>query len=178
MPSEIPPTEFEDLLVMLTKGGVAFLVVGGIAVSLNGFDRVTKDVDVLVDHSRPNLERLLEVLAGFGEGHARELKPDDFVCQEGSIRIGEHFDLDIFVQMAGLKYEDMLKDSQQTTLGGETIRYLSPSQLIFLKKGSYREKDQLDVHALSAILRERGLPVAGPSLIDKLKIRLGRWLRT
>ncbi|MDD2711026.1 MAG: hypothetical protein PHV34_23865 [Verrucomicrobiae bacterium] len=148
---------------MLAKGDVNFLVVGGIAVSFNGFDRATVDVDILVEPSQANLVRLLKTLSHFGEGFARELKPEDFVLQEGSVRIGEHFDLDIFVQMKGLKYHDMIKDSRQTILGGKPIHYLNSSQLIFLKKDSCREKDRLDVQALTTILKEQMQQASNPA---------------
>ena len=39
---------FERLLADLVRGGVDYAVVGGVAVSLNGFIRATDDLDVLV----------------------------------------------------------------------------------------------------------------------------------
>jgi hypothetical protein len=40
--------QFEKLLANLARGAVDFAVVGGVAVSLNGFVRATEDVDILV----------------------------------------------------------------------------------------------------------------------------------
>jgi hypothetical protein len=40
---------FEKLLVRLANGGVQFVIVGGIAVTLHGYVRLTEDVDVLND---------------------------------------------------------------------------------------------------------------------------------
>lgn len=56
----IPPEnsfQFEKLLVGLARAGVDFAVVGGVAVSLNGFIRATDDVDILVDEDRLNILR-------------------------------------------------------------------------------------------------------------------------
>lgn len=36
---------FEKLLALLTASGVRFLVVGGVAVILNGYVRLTEDID-------------------------------------------------------------------------------------------------------------------------------------
>jgi hypothetical protein len=92
-------SRFEKLLAALVTSRVDFAVVGGVAVIFNGYPRLTLDVDVLV-HDRPdNLRRLPDCLAGWGEGWARELTPEDFAAQEGSIRVMEEFDLYIFTRM-------------------------------------------------------------------------------
>ena len=81
MPS--PPEnyfQFEKLLVELARSGVDFAVVGGVAVSMNGFVRATDDVDILAHYSPENLRKLLDCLKHWGEGWARELKVEDFVA--------------------------------------------------------------------------------------------------
>ena len=142
---------FEKLLVELARAEVEFAVVGGVAVSLNGFVRATDDVDIIVRESPENVRRLLEALSGWGEGWARELKVEDFVPQEGSIRVMEDFDLDIFTRMRGKSLEDFRPRLRHLVTAGVRIRYLAPEDLIFLKQGSWREKDQLDVAALKKI---------------------------
>src|SRR5688572_18678764 len=89
-------SQFEKLLVDLARAEVDFAVVGGVAVALNGFVRATDDLDILVSDSPENIQRLLNALSKWGEGWARELKVEDFVPQEGSIRVMDVFDLDIF----------------------------------------------------------------------------------
>ena len=91
-------SRFEKLLVALATDGIDFAVVGGLAVIFNGYPRLTLDVDVLVHTAPGNLRKLLDCLAGWGEGWARELKPEDFVFQEGAIRVMEEFDLDVFTR--------------------------------------------------------------------------------
>ena len=152
-----PPTpenyfQFEKLLVELARTGVDFAVVGGVAVSLNGFVRATDDVDILVRESPENIGRLLETLSHWGEGWARELKVEDFVPQEGSIRVMENFDLDIFTRMRGKSLEDFRLRLRYLEAEGVRIPYLSAADLISLKEGSWREKDQLDVTALKRFL--------------------------
>ena len=66
-------TPNEKLLENLGKAEVKFIVVGGLAVALNGFVRTTEDVDILVETSAANINRLLHALGSFGQGHAREL---------------------------------------------------------------------------------------------------------
>jgi len=66
-------TPYEKLLAKLARAEVKFIIVGGVAVALNGFVRTTEDVDILIDASAENVIRLLDELRNFGEGHAREL---------------------------------------------------------------------------------------------------------
>jgi hypothetical protein len=98
-PREIT-SRFEKLLAVLVADKVDFAVVGGLAVIFNGYPRLTLDADILVHAAPENLRKLLGCLTGWGEGWARELKPEDFIYDQGAIRVMEEFDLDIFTRMA------------------------------------------------------------------------------
>jgi hypothetical protein len=162
MPQEHSPdpketiSRFEKLLAGLVRGGVDFAVVGGLAVILNGYPRLTLDADILAHDDPENIRKLLECLRGWGEGWARELQVEDFTPQEGSIRLTEEFDLDIFTRMRGKSLTNFRPGLRHLETGSVRIPYLAPADLIFLKQDSWREKDRLDVRALSEILeRER-----------------------
>ncbi len=145
-------TPYEKLLASLAQAEVRFIVVGGLAVALNGFVRATEDVDILIEPSRPNVEKLLITLASFGDGHARELTVADFdEEEEGAVRVIEDFPLDIFTVMRGKKYEALIGSCEKTEINYLEIYYLDKSSLIALKEKSDREKDQIDVSALKRI---------------------------
>jgi hypothetical protein len=139
-------------LAALAADRVDFAVVDGLAVIFNGYPRLTLDVDILVHVAPENLRKLLDCLAGWGEGWARELKPEDFVSQEGAIRVIEEFDLDIFTRMSGKSLEDFRPRLRYLETGGVRIPYLSPADLVFLKQDSWRDKDKLDVQAMREII--------------------------
>ncbi|HVF70648.1 MAG TPA: nucleotidyltransferase [Chthoniobacterales bacterium] len=141
-------TPYEKLLVSLARAGVNFIVVGGVAVALNGFVRTTEDVDILIARSKENVERLLGALAFFGQGHARDLAYEDFDEAEGAVRVIEDFPLDIFTVMRGQAYGDLIRQSRQTEIQGTTVNFLGAEGLIRLKQPSAREKDQIDIAAL------------------------------
>jgi hypothetical protein len=146
---------FEKLLVRLALAKVDFVLVGGLAVALNGYVRLTEDVDLLVGTAPDNLRRLLDVLAGFGEGHGGTLDPADFTDDPGAIRIIEDSEgcvIDLFTVMSGLSYRDLATDAETALVGDQPIRYASKSALIRLKSGSVREKDQIDVIALRQLM--------------------------
>ena len=103
---------FEKLLALLAEAGVAFVLVGGVAVTIQGYVRLTEDVDVLVDDDPENLRRLLTTLSGYGEGFASELSIADFTEEEGAIRIveeSEQCQIDVFTRMTGRRYHDVLE---------------------------------------------------------------------
>jgi hypothetical protein len=145
---------FLKLLVELTRGGVDYAVVGGIAVCLNGHLRLTNDADIIIADGRENVTRMLGVLKGWGEGWASELHPDEFQPQEGSIRVSEDFDLDLFTRLRGKSLEDFRPGLRRYVAPtGDVIHYLSPEDLIHCKQGSWREKDQWDVQAMRAAIK-------------------------
>ena len=146
------PSQFEKLLAGLARNGVDFAVVGGLAVILNGYPRLTLDADILVQNTPENLRRLLEYLKTWGEGWARELTVEDFIVDQGAVRISEDFDLDVFVSMREKSLDDFRPNLRFFNSDDIRIAYLSPADLIFLKDGSWREKDQLDVSAMKEII--------------------------
>lgn len=153
---------FEGLLALLVENNVAFIVVGGVAVCLNGFVRTTEDLDVLVENSPSNIRKLLSCLVQFGQGFASELTPEDFTDEEGAIRIREDFDLDIFVRMRGRKYADLLNMvGSHEMADGTRIPYLKAEGLVILKQGSVREKDRIDTAALAELTRAHRPPDLG-----------------
>lgn len=142
---------FEKLLVELATADVRYVTVGGIACVFNGHVRTTQDVDILISVGQDNVRRLLNVLVGFGEGHARELSPSDFPLEAGAVRVVEDFPLDIFTLMAGLRYEDLTEHFRHWEGSSPPIPFLNASGLIRLKSDSVRERDRLDVLALRLI---------------------------
>lgn len=150
---------FERLLAGLSEAGVDFVVVGGLAISLNGYVRSTEDVDILIRNTSGNVDKLLGFLRQWGEGWARDLRLEDFVDEEGAIRVIEDFPLDIFTRMRGKVFDDFRPTFRFLEISGARIPFLGPADLISLKESSWRDKDQLDVHAMREILeREKGKP--------------------
>jgi len=147
---------YERLLVALVQSGVDFAAVGGVAISLNGFVRATEDVDIIVGNDPENLRKLIECLKGWGEGWARELKPEDFTIEAGAVRLIEDFGLDMFVSMREKKLEDFRPRLRYLETSGVNIPYLAPEDLIFLKQDSWRDKDKLDVQAMREIIAREG----------------------
>lgn len=155
------PVEFARLLDAFAEAGVDYLVVGGVAVCLNGFVRYTDDLDIILKAEPTNARRLLGVLSDWGEGHARELDVSEFVpAGLGAIRIIEDFALDVFTTMRAqgadseLDFEQLAPDARvYRTERGSPVRFISIPRLIELKTGTGRDKDRLDLANLEEIRR-------------------------
>ena len=143
--------EFSSLLHLLHRNEVKFIVVGGVACALHGFVRATEDVDILVDAAPDNIAQMLTALRTWGEGHAAELKAEEFSLEPGCIQLVEEFPLDIFTLIDGRRYEDFAPQAGRTADG---LLYLSAQDLVAVKSGTRREKDMIDVLALKRILHE------------------------
>ena len=145
---------FEKLLVVLAEAKVKFIVVGGVAVSMQGYVRLTEDVDLLLEDGPDNLQRLLAALGSYGEGFARELSLTDFTDEEGAIRIIEEVEscqIDLFTVVAGKHYADIIGDADWFSVGNHSIAFASKASLISWKGKSVREKDRLDALALQRL---------------------------
>jgi hypothetical protein len=150
---------FAKWLGKLLDDEVRFILVGGLAVTLHGYVRLTEDIDILIDPGEDNVARLIQSLGQFGEGFGGDLQPSDFTSEPGAIRIVEESEsavLDIFTQLAGLSFGDLVDGTETSEIQGRLFHYASKSQLIRIKSGSHREKDQLDVSALKQLIRDPG----------------------
>ena len=149
-------SSFEKLLVLLVRNEIEFTTVGGIAVCLNGYVRLTEDVDILVSRREENIGNLIKTLSNYGEGFAAELTFSDFLDEEGAVRVIEVIEncqIDIFVRMRDLYLEDFKSDIQYFEASdGSSIPFLGSKSLITLKSQSVREKDRVDVSVLRGIL--------------------------
>lgn len=149
-------SRYEKLLVGLVTDKIDFAVVGGLAVIFNGYPRLPLEAAIIISNSPENLNKLIKSLKCLGEGWARELKLEDFSGEPGAIRLIENFGLDMFVIMREKTLDDFRPRLRYLKTSGVRIPYLAPEDLIFLKDGSWRDKDRLDVAAMREIMAREG----------------------
>jgi len=160
---------FEPLFKALNDGGVRYVVVGGLAVVLHGYPRMTVDVDLIVDLDEAEAMRAIDVLVATGL-HARvPVDPRDFAdrsVREGWIRnrgmqVFSMFDpsnpmrvVDLFVAHP-VPFEELWSRSEEFELGGTTVRVASIPDLIHLKRLAGRPQDLADIEQLETILKAK-----------------------
>jgi predicted nucleotidyltransferase len=150
-------SSFEKLLAKLAEAEIRFIVVGGLAVTLNGYVRLTEDVDFIVDTEKENVQSLIQCLGDFGEGFGGKLTPDDFSTEPGAIRVVEATEdcqMDIFTLIGGYPFEELIDQAETANIGTFEFRYASKQQLIEIKSTSQREKDKIDISAMKQLIED------------------------
>ena len=137
----------------LNEFGVKYLVIGGIACVLHGYVRATTDVDILIERSTDNAERLLEALSGLGWGFAREWRAEEILARPITV-IGDDPQVDIFTVAWSVKYDQAISRSSIVNVEGVDIPLIGIDDLIATKQTA-RPLDAADVEALEAIRRFR-----------------------
>jgi predicted nucleotidyltransferase len=155
--------EFERLLPELVRGGVDFVLIGGVAGVVHGSARVTYDVDLVYSRTEENIRRLASVL-GPHSPYLRDAWPAlPFWWDEKTIRAGLNFtlttnlgDLDLFGEISGgNSYNDLLPHSFDVEAFGIQFKCIDLPTLIRIKKAAGRAKDLEAIAELQALLEER-----------------------
>jgi len=124
-------------------------VVGGYAVAFHGRPRFTKDIDVFVEPSIENAERLLAALADFGFGNLG-LTASDFSPARQIVQLGVAPQrIDLLTTIDGVTFEEAWLHRETGPFGSETVNYISLADLIRNKQASGRPQDLQDIEELS-----------------------------
>ena len=162
-------TDFEQLLTVLSRAGVEFIVIGGFAATAHGSAHLTADLDVVYSRTAANIDRLAHALAPL-EPYLRGAPPGlPFRFDGGTIRQGLNFtlstragDLDLLGEATGGgTYEALLPHSEVRELAGLDCRFVDLETLIRLKRAAGRPKDLERIAELEALHQEAGQK--GPS---------------
>ena len=150
-----PERRAADVCAALNAKGAHYLVAGGVACILNGHVRATTDVDILIESTRKNAEKVLAALATLGYGFAKEFSPDELIARP-IVVIGDDPRVDIFNVAWSVKYASAVKRAQRADINGVAIPYLHIDDLIASKRTG-RLSDAADIEVLEEIKRLRGL---------------------
>ena len=156
-------TDFGGLIRMLVDAGVDFIVVGGVAATIHGSARLTRDVDIVYSRAADNIARLSAALAPHSP-YLRGAPPGlPFVCDAATIHRGLNFtltttlgDLDLLGEISGGGvYQDLLPHSASVRIFDREVRCLELDWLIRVKRALGRPKDLEAVAELEALQEER-----------------------
>ena len=155
-------TDFARLLRTLITGDVAFILVGGVAATVHGSARLTRDVDIVYARERTNIDRLVAAVAPL-KPTLRGAPPGlPFTFDAPTIAAGLNFtlttdagDLDLLGEMSGGgTYEALAADAMTIEVFGQRCRCLTLTQLIDAKRAAGRPRD-LEVIAELEMIRAR-----------------------
>ncbi len=147
-----PPT-LNDLVALcgrLNDAEARYVVIGGMAVIQAGFVRATEDIDLLIDASPDNVQKVRRALAQLPDGAAQELSDDD-VERYTVVRVADEIVVDLLKLACGVTYDDAKSDVEHVTIDGVRIPFATP-ELLWRTKQTVRDKDVLDRTFLARLL--------------------------
>jgi hypothetical protein len=146
-------TDLVGLCAALNAHGARYIVVGGMAVLLHGFLRATEDIDLLLETSRDNQNRIRQALEILPDKAIREMAEGD-LDEYGVVRVGDEITVDLMMSACGITYEQAKEDIEHAVINGVTIPFASAKLLLRMKQ-TYREKDIPDrIFLQEKLLRE------------------------
>jgi hypothetical protein len=150
--------DFKDFLKLLNKNKVNYCIVGAFAVGLHGKPRYTKDLDVLVEPTKENGERIIKTLIEFGFSElAKQLDSRDFEKKDNIIQLGqEPVRIDVIMSIDGCSFSEVWKNKRKSEYDGIKIYYIGFKELIKTKKSAGRPMDIIDVDNLERIRKQNG----------------------
>jgi len=140
--------DFKELLSLLAKHKVRYLVVGGYAVMKYTEPRFTRDLDLWISTDEENAQAVFAALKEFG-APLRDLSPADFTEQGYFYSMGNPpFRLDIMMSIPGMEFGSAWEHREEVQLEELTIPFISRADLIQSKEAGNRAQDLLDLEKL------------------------------
>jgi hypothetical protein len=137
--------EFVELLNALD---VHFLIVGAFAVAYHGHPRYTADIDLFVEKSTANAERMLNAIHQFGFGDIG-LTKEDFLRDDQVVQLGVAPNrIDILTFLSGVSFEEAWASRESGDIGGINAPFISRAMLKQNKLVSGRPQDLADLEHL------------------------------
>lgn len=167
-------TQFDAIFAALEATGVRYVVVGGVAVNLRGYQRFTKDIDLVIELVPEQTLKALEALRAIGYQPNIPVKIADFAdptIREGWVRDKgmtvfqmysnqARMSIDIFAEYP-IDFDVLWRQATQVRVSGNAPRIASIDHLIQMKTTAGRAQDLLDIEKLEKLkklLDEQGRP--------------------
>ena len=142
--------DFEDFLRALTKSGARFMVAGAHALALHGVPRATGDIDIWIDPTVENADRVWKALSDFGAPvESLGITREDLVKPDMVIQLGlPPRRIDLLTGLSGVTFEDAWEDRVQHDMGLIQIPFIGRAALVVNKRHTGRLKDRADLEAM------------------------------
>ncbi len=151
----------KDLIAIMERHEVEYVLVGGFAVNFYGYIRTTQDVDVLVNPSPKNARKMVKALEEFGFGGGGV--PTEYFETEGTaIHMGvEPNRIDLLTNLRGISNEEVFQRKERVTFENISLNIISLKDLLACKRKSDRLKDLADADELERMLNGKGIQKEG-----------------
>jgi hypothetical protein len=152
----------EEVIRLLGRHDVRYVLIGGLAAITHGSSLVTVDIDICYVRDRANLDRLAAALRDV-HAELRGVEPGlPFRLDAKTLERGDTFTLltdlgaiDVLATPSGTGgYEDLARTAEVLELFGHEVLVASIEDLIRMKRAAGRPRDLIAVEELAALRDE------------------------
>jgi hypothetical protein len=149
--------DYEEFIESLNQSGARYLIVGAHAVALHARPRATKDLDLYLQPTEGNAQRVLAAIRDF-LGTDLGLQPEDLCTPGRIVQLGvAPTRIDLIAKLSGgLPFEEAWERRVDAPFGDVPTHYLSLDDLIQEKEAADRDQDRADVRSLRRARARRG----------------------
>jgi len=147
----------QDVFKFFQQHKVRYMVIGGVASVLYGVPRATFDLDILIEATTENAQRLLAALAEAGFGTATMTNAKDIVEHEITV-FNDRVRIDVQTCTPGVSFQDAWRRRKTLTYQEQDFFILSREDLIAAKRASGRQVDLEDARLLELPEQEDTTP--------------------
>lgn len=147
--------DFADFLAALNSEGAAYVVIGGMAVVFHVPYRTTRDIDVLIEPTLENAQKVHRALEKWG-GFRCEFSPEELISGD-IFSFGGLLRVEVHSRVPGVSWEEVFARKVLGTFAGVPTFFASVEDLVAMKKATGRaDKDLPDLKRLERLLRRQG----------------------
>jgi len=137
----------KDVFASFERHDVHYVVIGGIAAILYGVPRATFDLDILIEPTQSNAQRLLQALLDVGLGTAALTNPADILANEITV-FRDRVRIDVQTSTPGLPFARAWERRETMRYEEQGFFVACREDLVASKKAAGRAIDLEDVRLL------------------------------
>lgn len=140
--------DFKEFVELLNSTGVEYLVVGGYALAAFGHPRFTGDIDLWINPTSPNAQRVVQALDGFGFG-GLGLTPADFIQPDSVVQLGyPPARIDLLTGIDGVEFAPCYQRRTTVQFDGVALPIIHVDDFRTNKRAAGRARDLADLESL------------------------------
>ncbi len=140
--------DFKEFIQLLNANQVKYLVIGGYAVAIHGHPRYTKDIDIWIEISEDNANKLVTTLTQFGFD-SLGVTTEDFQTANQIIQLGYPPNrIDLITNPDGIDFQTCYDSKIEVNLNDVPVKFIDLDNLKKNKLASGRLQDLADLENL------------------------------
>ena len=140
--------DFREFIELLIKNKAEYLIVGGYAVGIHGHPRYTGDLDIWLNPTSQNAEKILKSVNEFGFSSFK-LSKEDFTKPGNVIQLGyPPLRIDLLTEIDGVTFEKCFKNRKEVVIEDLKVNFIGYNDLLKNKRESGRPRDIDDIDNL------------------------------